>query len=234
MTPLRLAAILAAMLLGLSVGAYTQSAAAGPLSAAAAAGDVPSVRSILQAGTDPNTPDGPRQSRPLSQAARSAAVETMAVLVASGADPNLPDRGGNRWVPLMHAVHKRQLPSVAFLLTHGARPDGPQGLSYTPLMMAVASGQADVARLLLARGADVRHRLADGSTIVALAVSGGAFTDLDEPLLGRCHLETVRLVVESAPDLGLGRSPRAALARFFAGLNGCQQALALVDRVDVR
>ena len=88
--------------------------------------------------------------------------------------------------------------------------------------MAVASGQTDVARLLLDRGADPRRPAPGGASLLTIAVSGGALTDIDEPLLGGCHPETVGLVQRRASDLVIDRSWRGRLARFLAWLNGCE------------
>ena len=231
MKPRSLAALLAlALMLVFGVAAVTSRVRTeqGPLSKAAAAGDVREVTSLLRSGLDPNTPDGPRQMRPLAVASRYSRLDVMATLIAAGADPNLADAAGNRWVPLMHAVHKHQAAAVKFLLEHGARPDGPVNLTVTPLMMAVASGQADPATMLLDRGADAQRRAPDGATLLTLAVSGGAFTDIDEPLFGACHTDTVKLLRTRVPDLRIDESLRGRVAMIFARLNGCQDVLTLV------
>ena len=201
----------------------------GPLSLAAGRGDLALVTSILASGLSPNTPDGPRRSRPLATASRQSRLDVMTVLLTAGADPNLRDAGGNLWVPLMHAIHKHQPEAVRFLLEHGAQPDGPPELTFTPLMMAVASGQTESVSMLLDRGANPRRVAPDGVTLLTLAVSGGALTDIDEPLLGACHTETVKLLRTRVPDLGLDRSWRGQLATFFARLNGCRDVLRLVN-----
>jgi ankyrin repeat protein len=201
----------------------------GPLSRAARTGELATVRALLASGVGANTPDGPRGSRPLANAARTGQIETMRALLDAGADPNLTDAGGNRWLPLMHALHKRRMSSVRFLLDHGATADGPVGLKLTPLMMAAATGQLDAVRLLLDRGADPRRPLPEGGSILDLALSGGALTDIEEPLLGACHAETVRLLIHRAPDLGVSTAWRGRLSVFFARLNGCQAALDLVN-----
>jgi ankyrin repeat protein len=200
----------------------------GPVSAAARTGDLGAVQRHLASGGDPNLPDGPRGFRPLATAARESRLDVMEALLSAGADPNLPDAGGNRWIPLMHAVHKHQLPAVHLLLRRGAAPDGTPGLALTPLMMAVASGQTEIAKTLLAHGADPRRRGPGGLSLLTLALSGGALTDLDEPLLGGCHPETVRLLRATAPDVTLDKGWRGDWARFFAKLNKCQASLALV------
>ena len=222
-------AIIALVLVfGAAAVASRVSAAQGPLSQAAGAGDTEAVKALLASGVSPNSPDGPRQIRPLAVAARQSRIDVIATLLAAGADPNLTDAGGNRWVPLMHAVHKHQPAAVKYLLDHGARPDGPATLTVTPLMMAVASGQTESAVMLLDRGADAQRRAPDGATLLTLAVSGGAFSDIDEPLFGACHTETVKLLRTRIPDLRLDGSLRGRVAMLFARLNGCREVVALV------
>jgi len=199
----------------------------GPLSRAARTGDLAGLQALLASGTDPNTPDGPRGFRALAMASRFAQLQTMSVLIGAGASPNLRDAGGNRWVPLQHAVHKHRTAAVGFLLTHGAVADGPGDRGMTPLMMAAASGQTDVVQLLLDHGADPRRRAA-GASVLDLAVSGGALTDIDEPLLGACHTDTVRLLVTRFPDLRVSNTLRGHVSAFFARLNGCREVLSLV------
>jgi ankyrin repeat protein len=194
-------------------------------------GDATAVRAYLARGGDPNRADGVRGMRLLSLAARASNVPAMEALVAAGADPNLRDEAGNRWVPLMHAIHKHRVEPVQFLLQHGAQADGPDGLPMTPLMMAVAAGETQSVRLLLDHGASAQRRLPDGSSIMTLALSGGALTDIDEPILGECHFETVRLLKERAPDARAETGTlRGRVARLFARLNGCGEAIAIADQ----
>jgi ankyrin repeat protein len=166
----------------------------------------------------------------LAIAARTGDLGRMSALLDAGADPNRRDPGGNRWVALMHAVHKHQLAAASLLLDRGALPDGPAGLRLTPLMMAVGSGQTDLARLLIDRGANLRRPTPSGATLLTLAVSGGALTDIDEPLLGACHADTVRLIRMRAPDMTVDHSWRGRVALFFSWLNGCSDVQVAVER----
>ena len=216
------------MLLAVVVARATSAGRWGPVNRAARSGDLAAVQRHLATGGDPNLPDGPRGFRPLATAARESRLDVMEALLAAGADPNLPDAGGNRWIPLMHAVHKHQLPAVRLLLSRGAAPDGAPPPTLTPLMMAVASGQTEVAKTLLAHGADPRRRAPGGVSLLSLALSGGALTDIDEPLFGGCHPDTVRLVRTAAPDVTLDGGLRGRWARVFATLNKCEASLAIV------
>jgi ankyrin repeat protein len=172
---------------------------------------------------------------PLSMAARTGDVAEIKRLVAAGHDINANDPGLNHWTPLLHAIHKRQRGSIDALLELGA--DVHRGTvtssivddhnKFTPLMMAVGNGQADIVGRLLAAGADPRR---DGGAIFAMAVTGGAFSDIENPLLGRCNTEVVRALLQKDPTLRVAPGPRGGLVRLFARLNGCDEVLRLAAR----
>ena len=194
-------------------------------------GDLPVVQALLASGTPiPNAPDGPRGIRALATASRAAQLETMSVLVSAGANPNLPDAGGNRWVPLQHAVHKHRTASVAFLLDHGARPGRP-GRPTPDAAHDGCSVRPDRCRAAAPRPwRQSPPPQPTAASVLDLAVSGGALTDIDEPLLGACHTETVRLLIVALPGPA-GRATRceAHLSALFARLNGCGDVLRLVQ-----
>ena len=60
-----------------------------------------------------------------------------------------------------------------------------------------------------------------------MAVSGGALSDLDNPLLGRCNTDVVKALRQRAPDLRLPRGPRGHIAVIFARLNHCNDVVSL-------
>lgn len=170
---------------------------------------------------------GPPTGRfsPLAGPARDGDVVTLQRLIAAGANPNVMDPGGNHWTPLLHAIHKSQPAALDLLLHAGADPKLAAG-GLQPLLMAVGTGNAPIVRRLLEAGADP---LSD-DRIFLTAVSGGALSDLDNPLLGRCNTDIVKALQQKAPDLRVPRGKRGHLAMIFARLNNCTDVLALAAR----
>jgi Ankyrin repeats (3 copies) len=156
----------------------------------------------------------------LARAARTGDLATMRQLLASGVSPNAVDPGGHHWTPLLHAIHKGQLDAVDLLLRSGA--DANMHVNdLQPLLMAVGTGNGAVVRRLLQAGADPRS----DEAILLTAVSGGALSDIDNPLLGRCNDDVARALLERAPDLRLRPGPRTRVALLFAWLHGCSGKL---------
>ena len=96
--------------------------------------------------------------------------------------------------------------------------------------MAAADRDATIVRLLLAHGADARARGAGGATALSQAVSGGALSDIDLPLLGGCHPETVRALKEHDPGLDLPDTVAGWNALWWAKFHGCREVIDLVRR----
>jgi ankyrin repeat protein len=161
---------------------------------------------------------------PLAAAARAGDILTIQALLQGGADPNAPS-GVHAWTPLHHAIHKSQEQSVLALLSGGADVNASCCSGLTPLMMAAGYGQTETVRVLLARGADARMKTAAQLTALDLAVSG--VPDIDAFTLGGCRPDTVRVLLESAPDL---RPRAAALGRIVSLLGNCPE----VDRMLAR
>jgi ankyrin repeat protein len=103
-------------------------------------------------------------------------------LISMGAEPNAVDKTGV--APLHRAVRKRSLAAVQTLLDGGADPRQPNKSGSTPLHLAVqntgASGsgsdeahqqQAEIIKLLLARGAKPTDKDSRGKTVKQAATS---------------------------------------------------------------
>jgi ankyrin repeat protein len=111
-----------------------------------------------------------------------------------------------------------------------AEPSLAAGL-LTPLMMAAPDPDPTLVTLLLARGANPRARGVGGSTALTYAVSGGALSDIDRPLLGGCRPKTVEALLAHDPTLVLPDTIAGHNALWWARFHGCDGVL---DRVIVK
>lgn len=161
---------------------------------------------------------------PVIDAARSGDTVRLRQLLDAGADPNQP-AGVNDWTPLLHAIHKNQPGSVAVLIAHGAAVNRPGGGGMIPLVMAAGYGYADIVRTLLKAGADPHLRSNHGEDALAAAVGGTS--DIDRFTVGHCQTETVRVLLEAAPDL---RLPANSSALRIAKFGGCSDLVRLLNR----
>jgi ankyrin repeat protein len=197
-----------------------------PLAIVAARNAADIVQTLLRQRHDPNERDA-RGLTPLMWAARTGAVEAMNALLDGGADPNARDLV-NGWTPLFHAIHKQQIEAIRLLLDRGVDPNRFARMQ-SPLVMAAADRDPAIVELLLAHGASVNARGIGGSTALTVAVSGGALTDIDRPLLGGCHLETVRALLKHDPTLRLPDTAAGREALWWARFHGCAEILKLVS-----
>jgi uncharacterized protein len=161
----------------------------------------------------------------LMWAARNGAVDAMTELLDGGADPNARDR--HAWTPLLHAIHRRQFEAVRVLLERGADANA-RTEAFTPLLMAAPEADPAFVKLLLSYGADPHARGNGGDTALSQAVSGGALSDVDRPLLGGCRPETVRALKAHDPKLDLPDTIAGWNALWWAKFHGCQEVLNLV------
>jgi ankyrin repeat domain-containing protein 17 len=125
---------------------------------------VPVIRVLLDHGVNVDS-SNPKSGWTLLESAVSfGKVRSVEALLARGADPDLA--GGNGRTPLqqcayfasLHTFSKSKTMSriAALLLDAGAQIEARDNLQYTPLIAAASDGDADMVRLLLERGADVR------------------------------------------------------------------------------
>ena len=198
-----------------------------PLAIAAARNAADLVHTLLLERYDPNERDT-HGLTPLMWAARAGAVDAMKALLNGGADPDARDVT-NGWTPLFHAIHKRQADAVRLLLDRGVNPNRPARRT-RPLVMAAADADPAILQLLLEHGADVNGTGIGGSTALSVAVSGGALTDIDRPLLGGCHPATVRTLLKHDPALRLPDTIASREAVWWARFHGCDDVLKMVGR----
>lgn len=142
---------------------------------------LPLARMLLEAGARPN--DG----ESLFHAAEHFHEDALELLCAHGADVNFVGDWGNtplhflmRWIPIMERPEAQS--GVEWLFAHGADPNvrcGPE--RETALHAAVRNDQLlPVVSSLIARGADVHARRADGRSAWQLAYRAGRLDVLKE------------------------------------------------------
>ncbi len=73
------------------------------------------------------------------------------------------------WTPLHYACAKGQFDVAQFLIANGATVDSMSLGNTTPLMMAVQSGNDQLVKLLLDKGADLQLRNSNGLTAIDIA-----------------------------------------------------------------
>ncbi len=154
---------------------------------AAVSGDLSLVRSLLQAGADPNLLVAGERT-PLIQAAAAGHLAVVRELLSKGADPNRTDRASSRRFPeiprspLGAASLFGDFEIVRLLLQSGAEVElAPRG-DGTPLMWAAGAGHEAVAAQLLEAGADP-NRIIRGDGTALIAAAGGGHQGVVEQLL---------------------------------------------------
>ncbi len=138
------------------------------LEAAAAAGDLNTVRPIVAACPDVNAL-GFRGRAPLHIAAMYGQVEVVRFLLAAGADVDA--RGDIDSTALELACLKGRLETVRVLLAAGAAVNQPDRSGRTPLHLAAREGHVEVINLLCAQGADVNAHAGNGETPLHIAAA---------------------------------------------------------------
>jgi ankyrin repeat protein len=104
-------------------------------------------------------------SNEIYQAVRTGTTAGLKNLLSRGVSINHKDEGGNSL--LMSSVLHGDIASVKFLLDHGAEINVANNAGATALMRA--AGQPEKTKLLVARGANVNARSANGNTPLILA-----------------------------------------------------------------
>ena len=140
-----------------------QGAVESPVAAAAKAGDRATVRKLITARANVNTPerDG---STALLWAAYNSDLEMTRALIAAGAKVDVANRYGV--TPLLQAARTGDTPIVEALLKAGAKATLAHPEGETPLIAAARAGRVDAVRLLMTSGSDVNE--VDGQEQTAL------------------------------------------------------------------
>lgn len=137
------------------------------------------VRILLAAGANPNGIGGREYSTPLYEAASQGKFEIVKMLLAHGA--KITNKENSE--ALIHAAKRGHSDIVAVLLEHGAQVNGGQRCSITtrietycndvPLAAAVESGNIDIVKTFLAKGADPNAKDSKGRSLVQVAREKG-------------------------------------------------------------
>jgi len=160
--------------------------------------DVPAVKSLLSKGVNPNTVDA-NGNPMLILAIKDRSSNVIDVLLQNPKiDVDLSNKSGETplmiasiegnlplvktlvlqnkalidhisWTPLHYACAKGHLEVTQFLIANGATVDSLSLGNTTPLMMAVQSGNEQLVKLLLDKGADLQIRNAQGLTAIDIA-----------------------------------------------------------------
>ena len=166
-------------------------------------GSAAMLQKLLKAGADPNAPLDQFQDTALMMAARTGKTDALRVLLETGAKVNATETWGGT-TPLMWAAAERHAAAVKVLLDAGAdvnartkfvgaangrgfegrspKADGadqqPEDFAsgwLTPLMFAAREGDLESAKYIVAAGADVNARGADGKNALSLAIFNGNY-----------------------------------------------------------
>ena len=126
---------------------------------------------LLARGAPADRPTRVERATPLHWAAEQGNVQAMRILLDHGADLHAQQLSGATTLHLA-AGRSRNPEAVRLLLARGAKVDALNHLRMTPLLNAAASGQKEIVTLLLAAGADPKHRDAAGRDARSLAERG--------------------------------------------------------------
>jgi len=174
-----------------------------PMHLAATNGTAPMIERLIKAGANPNASLSKYGDTALMLAARTGKVDGIKLLLEHGAQVNAIETWGGT-TPLMWAVAERHLDAVKLLIANGAdvkarsyfvpsaRGRGFEGATpvppkpdqavdelaggwLTPLMFAAREGDLEIARSLVAAGADLNAIAGDGKDALGLAIFNGHY-----------------------------------------------------------
>jgi ankyrin repeat protein len=211
---------------------------------AARENDIESARILVQAGADVNAFGGDGKDA-LGLALFNGSYDVASLLIDSHANVNHAD--AQRFTPLFWAVDRRNmetapnfpwmittdpLPVIKKLLDAGANPNAlinstprarmregsPRIVFATALMRAAFSGDTELVKLLLARGADPHIQSSDRETTLMAACALAFINGYHRQRPSAERLEVVKLMVDLGEDVnhadGYGITPLMAAANF--------------------
>jgi ankyrin repeat protein len=138
---------------------------------AAASGDLPVVKSLVEGGADLNAED--KGNKPALFHAIEARYDDVSDFLVVQPELNLNARGKNGVTALISYVWRDQVDVVKGLLDRGASVNLQDGDGDTALHGAAQSGNVDITNLLLAKGADPNIQNKVGGTPLMWAAAYG-------------------------------------------------------------
>ena len=191
-------------------------------------GDAAKLRTLLDAGADPNwrTKHGPGW-RLLDIATLHGHGEIVNILLSAGADPDAGNDDGSTAVHTAAGVARPMI--VRALLKAGGDPDRRDGRGAAPLHRAMLAGTEGVPQSLritdkytVVVGADPAAEPEDPAEAAGVLIGAGADLDAEAPLIGTpFHLLAGRgrLVRPTGRESGIGGALAAALKRGGADID---------------
>ncbi|HJR08297.1 MAG TPA: ankyrin repeat domain-containing protein [Pyrinomonadaceae bacterium] len=204
------------------------------LTVAAERGDASQVRKLIAAGADVNERDKSGFT-PLIWATRIGDKEVARLLIEGGADMNERDCAANGWTPLIHAIHKNNDEMARLLIESGADVNAKAGdckqqkveSGASAILYAAGYDDTEIVRALLDKGANPYDEY-DSTTVLSNAVAGA--WDVDRAMHSKCPTETVKLLLERAPDLSLKDNLWDRKAMFLVRHKGCTEIVSLLEQ----
>jgi ankyrin repeat protein len=140
------------------------------LGAAAKAGNIDTVRSLLERGMNINARNASNRT-PLDGAAAKGNVDVVRLLIERGAEVDSRDKSG--WTPLHKSSRFGHLEVSRVLLDHGANVNARKRDYWTPMHLSAGNGCLEIVKLLLERVADIHAMNAEGQTLYQVSLRSG-------------------------------------------------------------
>lgn len=211
--------------IALLIAPFIRAGADSPLTKAARADDMASVRKLIESSADVNAQAGDG-STPLLWAAHNLNTDMARALLAAGAKPDIANNFGV--TPLLEASRVGDAVMMELLLKAGADPKRTHTEGETPLMAVARSGNAAGVKLLVDRGSDVNATdsyqkqtalmwaAAEGNAeVIEILLKAGADPNL------KAHVNTLAGVARGNSDHPTG----GFTALMFAARHGQDDAL---------